>query len=205
MEEIYRGNTAVLKVDLGHGRIRKMVVDLDTGEIIEAWQEAGSAEMFPRGCGAVIRDVFLSREKYPGGAEKVFVCTPTGGTEKGVYFEKMFTRDEARFGVRKGTGKGRGRTRGERGKITIRVEKMQEFEDLGEAALGFLLRLARLARYDTGVISGRKGALRVEDLVPALGIPRATLYRRFSVLEEAGILEKTPEGYRVNREYIRKE
>lgn len=195
MEEIYRGELAIVKEDLGANRTLIRVVDTDTGEILLKKHECDRKSLFPNDCNAIIREALFSREILPNGTELIYVQHPE---EDIVYFKKYLSPTEKQFGVPKNTGKGRGNTRGKRKALAID----KEAQNLGDDSLGFYMRLFSLSRADNGLIAKRGKALLQDDIFKTLNVPERTGKRRLTELVKAGLVVKTDEGYQIPRKYI---
>lgn len=202
MEETFRGNVAICIEDLGHSRKLLRVVDTDTGEILLKKYECEKIELFPDGYNAVIREMMFSREILPNGAEMIYVSHPD--RPELLYFTKILSSEEKRFGQKKGTGKGRGRTRGKEKSLSISETSYQKLQTLDDASLGFLLRLGTLARHDTGLIAKRGKPMQQDDIFTALNATERTGKRRLADLIQIGVIEKTEEGYFLSKNMVQK-
>jgi DNA-binding transcriptional ArsR family regulator len=193
----------IITKSMGHHRFDKMAVDVETGEILGKWHEVDRVELFPDGCNAIIREVLLSRDVYPNGTEKIFVKTPDGA----LYFSKLLTPQEKYVSERtKGDpeqSKGRGRTRGKLGQIKIQEKTLVEGK-LDYASLGFLFNLARISRYNTGLVSIRNKPLSINEITTALKATERTVSRHMNALIAEGAVVKREDGYYINRDYISK-
>ena len=150
-------------------------------------------ELFPEGKNAVIREALFSREIMPNGVELIYVKDTNGD----LFFKKFLTQDEKNC---KGTGKGRGRTRGKQGVIKVTEKAMS----LGDADIGFLVRLGKHARFDTGLLSNRKKPLLLNEIYEALGVNARTGRRYMNTLISVGAVTKRDDGYHLNKNFILK-
>lgn len=197
-----RNNVLILHEDLGHHRYRKLVIDSETGELIIECHSANRVELFPGGCNAITRELMLSRDVLPNDTDRVYVCHPTSGF---VYFDKVLSRDNNVFGAKKGTGNGRGRTRGKPKKLIIEEDMIDELKrKLDDTSFSFLFSLAKLARWDNGLIAYRGQALSKADMARRTNTPKSTLLKRLGQLVSSGVVEKKDNGYYLHRKYITK-
>ncbi len=150
-------------------------------------------DLFPEGKNAVIMEALFSREIMPNGVELIYISDTNGN----LFFKKFLTQDEKN---RKGTGKGRGRTRGKQGIIKVTEQAME----LADADIGFLIRLGRKARYDTGLLANRKKPLLLNEIYEALGVNDRTGRRYITALITAGAVIKRDDGYYLNKNFITK-
>jgi hypothetical protein len=150
-------------------------------------------ELFPEGKNAVIREALFSREIMPNGVELIYVKDTNGD----LFFKKFLTQDEKNC---KGTGKGRGRTRGKQGVIKVTEKAMS----LGDADIGFLIRLGKHARFDTGLLANRKKPLLLNEIYEVMKVNDRTGRRYMTALIMDGAVIKRDDGYYINKDYITK-
>jgi hypothetical protein len=188
----------IITKNMGHHRFDKMLVDMETGEILGKWHECTRPELFPDGCNAIIREAMFSRDVYPGGAEKVFVKNPDGK----LYFDRTLSPDELNFGPGKGNAKGRGRTKGKPAQIKFK-ENISNGK-LNDTNIGFLFRLSKLSRYNTGLLASKTKPLSLPDIYTAMEVSERTGRTHINALMAVGMVVKREDGYYINRKYITK-
>ncbi|MFA6282360.1 MAG: hypothetical protein WCY05_07680 [Candidatus Omnitrophota bacterium] len=194
----------VLRTDLGHKRYLIKVVDVDTGEILVSHYGADSTELFYGDCNATIRELLISKDIYPNGAQKIHVKSPDGLT----YFEKFLTPEESFINNNTEDGaesKGRGRTRGKQKRVSVEEKTIQDFKGkLSDSNIGFLFRLSCLARHDTGLIAKRGKPLNQKEISVAMESSLKKVNTNINVLKNVGAITEQDEQYYLNRKYISK-
>ncbi|HAR40729.1 MAG TPA: hypothetical protein DCR68_05215 [Coprothermobacter sp.] len=183
-----------------------MIVDTETGEILCKWNEVRSTDLFAEGQSAEIREVMISRDILANGMQRVYISTPDG-TEEGTYLDKVVTAEELKQSSGKAVSKGRGRTRGELAKVEIAIndESMKKLGKLGNENLGFLVRLASLARFDTGLLAKQRNKpLTYKEILSTLETSERSGSRYINALLKAGVLKQQDGGYYINKQYVAK-
>ena len=207
MEEVARVSAALLEKDLGYGRKRMTVVDIDTGEII-AEQHTGSVEaVFGAGANAIIKDVMIGREVNDSGNEFITISEPADSKVLFAFWRNPHGR--RRSPTQDQPDKAPKHTGGKPTYLKLYTESLANLaEKVGDAEVGALFKLAQTANWKTGVLVDQrtKEPLDFEGLLHFCGYgSSATLARRLKGLREAGAVTVDDQGcYIISRQLLQK-
>ncbi|HEX7025381.1 MAG TPA: hypothetical protein VF187_11240 [Gemmatimonadales bacterium] len=185
----------LVEEDVGYGRVRVRVVDPETGEVMLTCWHATLPYVFSRGASSAIAQLIVSRE-VADGAELVTVSDPVTVPGQIIPLYQFWHRPEKGPRARRPRGTG-----GKRKYVRVYDEAVARLDDEDAAAL---LRLARLADWETGVLLLDGKPADFAGLLRYTGYSRATLRRRLASLAERGAVLIERGQYRISGEYVRR-
>lgn len=191
---------AVLDLDEGYGRHKRIIVDTETGEILCEKYMNDPRTVFEMGANACIAEVMVSREHHPDRGECFYasVVQPERLTTLGTFWQGF--RRRIRNAMPKHTG-------GRPAFAKLFLTSVQNLSvRLNESELGFLLKLATLANWRDGeLVSGEKKSLTMADMAARLKCPLRTMQRYVKKLREENVLQTDAEGrYFISPAVLRK-
>lgn len=200
MQEIMRFQAVLCEKDRGYGRREKIVIDLETGEVVLSRPEADIEEVFARGANAAETVLVVGRERKENGAIYIVVSDYNR--------EKPKTLGGWWQGLRRRTSKKPKHTGGKPAYLKLMLADLAEVtEKLNEKELGILLKLAKYIDWHTGVLinTKTKTPLTTEELEQILECSRTTLTYRLNNLKRAEVIETDSEGrFIFSRELLQK-
>ena len=203
MDEIMRFKAVLVETDLGYNRKRKMVIDLETGEVIARWHEGDVIKAFADGANTIIKEVQISREVNDTGIEYIVINEENWPGEPQELFS--FWRNPRR----PQTNKTPKHTGGKRSYVKLYLDQIKEVSrKVTDNDVGMLIRLAQNVDWKTGILVDRrtKKPLNFVGLLKHSGYKSArTLANRINALRQAGILIVDHEGrYVISPLFMRK-
>lgn len=190
----------ILTEDLGYGRVRKYVVNTETGEVMLKKEEGDPVKAFALGASVCpLTDPILETERLDSGIECQYLYEFSSGDPRliGPFWQ---VPDKQNSKPKHAGGKP------EYLKLfASELDKMGK--KLPDQDLGAAFRMASYCDWKTGILvhPRTKKPLDYAGLQRLTKYPNNTLSRRISALKKAGVLLKNEQGnYKINPELLQK-
>lgn len=199
MNEVWRGQVAILEQDFGSGRKKRFCVDTETGEILMADCVGDAEVVFADGCNALELSpgITLGREVREDGAAEYRVVTDYTQTPHRVLCAGWTTGKPQRQRQNKEPK----HTGGKPPFIKLMLDGLDAIEDkVSLRALGMLVKLRRLVAWNTSSIN----ASSIRDVARKIKMNQKTTWRHLQELVDAGVLMEADGGYVLSRDVIQR-